>query len=62
MTRKDYQLIAAAIAETAARAEGFGDEIMEDFAETIADELQRDNPNFDRQRFYNATNLAALHE
>jgi hypothetical protein len=67
MTRKDYVAIAAAI--KAARADITGKEPDEHHidmldgtslsAEHIAEVLKRDNPRFDRARFFAACGIAA---
>ena len=62
MSRKDYIALAAAIAaaqtDPAPAMDGYvGDPYEEGrvvTARLIADALQADNPNFDRQRFYAA--------
>jgi predicted secreted Zn-dependent protease len=55
MSRKDYGLIAEAIKArmdcTTQRA------IVRDIANSIADKLQADNPNFDRAKFLKACGL-----
>lgn len=52
MTRKDYELIAAAIKTQVAGHER--DLATKVVAEAIAQALQRDNPRFDRARFLKA--------
>lgn len=52
MSRKDYEALAAAIAD--ANGEPNDLETVRDVAEHIADALQADNPRFDRGRFLGA--------
>lgn len=52
MTRKDYNLIAAAIAR-ASQAPGYA-ERNKFVAMELADSLAADNPRFDRERFLKA--------
>lgn len=59
MTRKDYELIAAAIREQVLRlkpelAAGLALAAVKGTAMTIALALARDNPRFDRARFLSA--------
>jgi len=54
MTRKDYVLIANVIQSQVKNWEGFtpeGGEAVEGLARTLANQLQADNPRFDRARF-----------
>lgn len=53
MTRKDYVLIAAAIAEVASYSRGHAF-FARSVAENLADSFQADNPSFDRERFLQA--------
>lgn len=53
MTKKDYVLIAQAVAEVGSR--GYGD--IGPVAHQIADALATDNPRFDRERFLKACGL-----
>lgn len=59
MTRKDYVLIAEALKMSQHNAYGDPDHPIHlqwrNTRECIADMLQNDNPNFDRERFYAAT-------
>lgn len=55
MTRKDYELIAAAIKATKPPSHHqAADQQHEWTASTLADALGRDNPRFDRERFIKA--------
>lgn len=60
MTRKDYERIASAINETrdtvipGGEHRMYSDSTLDNLANRMADELQRDNPMFDRERFINA--------
>lgn len=56
MTRKDYILISSAVARAAAHDDpntvgSLFDAGIERVAQEIAQALQRDNPNFDAERF-----------
>lgn len=51
MTRKDYVLIAGAIADRMRDADHTQTLTIDAVASRIADALQRDNPRFDRGRF-----------
>lgn len=54
MTRKDYELIAAAIKQNR-RTSPKGDIISaSDFVATLAARLAEDNPRFDKQKFVEA--------
>lgn len=59
MTKKDYELIAEALKMSQHSHYGDPDHPIHlqwrETREIIADMLQQDNPNFDRERFYNAT-------
>ncbi len=57
MTRKDYVLLAAAIAKAPAFAASLRT-AKASYAALIADALASDNPRFDRARFLKACNLA----
>jgi hypothetical protein len=55
MTRKDYQAIAGAIAQTyAATSDGMGKAALVLATQRIADVMGMDNQNFDRSRFMQA--------
>ena len=57
MTRKDYVLIAEAVAASLAGGEGDGPEgraALYDVTRKLMDRLEADNPNFDRKRFAEA--------
>ena len=61
MTRKDYELIAAAVRETfgpTTRREDLFDDgwesALEQLSRLLAARLQKDNPRFDTQRFLDA--------
>jgi len=56
MSRKDYCAIAEAIRSTRAITDdGHGQTLAVDIvAERIADVMAKDNPRFDRERFYRA--------
>lgn len=62
MTRKDYELIAAAIKrahDTSHSAAGCdGTAIVEDLAEDLAGELEATNPRFDAARFLEACGVS----
>lgn len=49
MTRKDYQLIAQILRKS--RAPHMDTETLNELAYTFADELEWENPRFDRKRF-----------
>lgn len=53
MTKKDYELIADAVADTARELRNLEvpDTGLFILAEKLADRLQADNPRFDRRRF-----------
>jgi len=56
MTKKDYELIASALNATMPDPEWFAEMAAWRLArDKIADELQGDNPQFDRARFIAAT-------
>lgn len=63
MTRKDYVLIAAALARSAARKDSLPDDLHEAAAqhrrdcEELADALARENGRFDRARFMRACGI-----
>ena len=65
MTRKDYVLIAAALAAAARNvtAAGMTDHtahtVWQECAATVADALAQDNPRFDRERFLTACEVTA---
>lgn len=62
MTRKDYNLIAAALKQVKPYLSGFGDEKLDQAAlygfklsaNMLATELAADNPAFNRERFLTA--------
>jgi hypothetical protein len=51
MTRKDYKLLAEALARVGARSDKHGEIIAEGVVE-LAKVLAEDNPRFDRDTFY----------
>ena len=55
MTRKDYVLLASAIAKGIDDANGTNGLTAYAIIERIADALESDNPRFDRKRFITAT-------
>lgn len=60
MTRKDYQLIADAIAETRSECSGDGCTAsisLTTLAENLSTRLRADNPRFDRSRFLKASGV-----
>lgn len=58
MTKKDYELIAAAIADAVRNAPNAGGHSYHyDIASNPADRLERDNPRFDRFRFLRACGI-----
>jgi len=60
MTKKDYELIAAAIKDNREYdpMECYA-EALDDVARSLATALQRDNPRFDRDRFLKACGVDA---
>jgi hypothetical protein len=57
MTRKDYELMVAAL--TAVRAESAGDSVSyEDICRQLTTVLQRDNPRFNRIKFLSACGVS----
>jgi hypothetical protein len=57
MTKKDYELIAAAISGTIAEAARRGEDVADifyDLAENLATGLETDNPRFNRETFRKA--------
>ncbi len=58
MTRKDYELIAAAIAGMPTHAPALRT-TQDSAARTLADALARTNPRFNRARFLEACKVAA---
>lgn len=59
MSRKDYVALAAVIAGEVASAAGNKDKLRtsSNIARSMADVFKRDNPRFDRERFYVACRL-----
>lgn len=57
MTRKHYIEIAAILAGERAIADDRDRRVLDNFTRSLADVLKRDNPRFDRQRFYDAAGL-----
>lgn len=53
MSRKDYRAIAASFARVPAESKV----LVREIAETLAHQLARDNPRFDRARFMAACGL-----
>jgi hypothetical protein len=53
MTKKDYVLLASALADAHYHATQFigGESVWERCVDEIADSLSEDNPRFDRKRF-----------
>lgn len=65
MTRKDYELIAAVLADYAPKGLGFINSEREaqigqwlDMVDDMADALAKDNPRFDKDRFLRACGVA----
>ncbi len=54
MTRKDYIALAAAFASVDSVTDE-GSNVWRELRNKVANVLNADNPNFDRDRFYNAT-------
>jgi hypothetical protein len=58
MTRKNFEMIAAVFAKQLdihrAFSEPIGEAAVTDTARAMADQLQRENPRFDRHRFLTA--------
>ena len=61
MTRKDYVLLANAIANGIDDANGINGLTGYAIVERIADALASDNPRFDRERFITATRATRAH-
>jgi hypothetical protein len=59
MTRKDYQLIANVFNDLAQVIELKGT-VAENLIKMLADDLQADNPRFDRARFIKACGLVEV--
>ena len=57
MTRKDYQALAGAIAQAAARS-GASEAQQRIYVQEVAEVLYRDNNRFDYKRFYEACGVA----
>lgn len=56
MTKKDYEVIATAFVTTVQRAYN-GEKGYKLAVAYMADELERNNPKFDRSKFYNACGI-----
>lgn len=59
MTRKDYQLIAQILRQS--RAPHMDTETLNELAYTFADNLEWENPRFDRKRFLAASGALDEH-
>lgn len=60
MTKKDYKLIAnafAAVTEIHAHSDQYTKHIIRQVAKELAVDLLRDNPRFDRDKFFEACGL-----
>lgn len=65
MTRKDYERIASIINETrdtvipGGEHRMYSDSTLYNLADRMADELQRENPKFNRERFISACGFSS---
>lgn len=58
MTKKDYVLIAGVMAKTLPlNPTAAGTIALREFASRLSDELERENPRFDRDTFYDACGI-----
>lgn len=59
MTRKDYELIAGSIAPIikGARYDHRYESCLRELVNTLSDKLERENPRFNRERFWKACAL-----
>lgn len=57
MTRKDYEVVAGVLAEAGLEYMLTADEVRAMIGKRLADEFQRDNPHFDRAKFFLASGL-----